>query len=87
MHSSCRVERFFKIEELGVNCNPRCGGCKCGKCQPGGKGMSLKDEKEYELIESGLEFDENERRWVSKMPWIQPPEKLPDNKGIATAVM
>lgn len=25
-----RVEDFYNIENLGISCSPRCGGCKCG---------------------------------------------------------
>ena len=31
--SGVKVEDFFSIENLGVECTLRCGGCKCGKCQ------------------------------------------------------
>ena len=53
MHAVKGIESFFEIEGLGVVCQPKCGGCKCGKCQPGGQNMSLKDEREYKMIEGG----------------------------------
>ena len=59
MHALGGIEKFFEIEGLGVRCEPKCGSCKCGRCHPGGKDMSLKDEKEYQLIEGGLQFDIN----------------------------
>ena len=31
------IEKFFEVESIGVNCNLKCGSCKCGQCQPGGK--------------------------------------------------
>ena len=41
------VMDFFDMEGLGVMCQPKCGGCRCGTCHPGGKEMSLQEEKEY----------------------------------------
>ena len=50
---------FFSLETLGVSCSPACGSCKCGKCHPGAKNMTLLEEKELEMIKSGLSFEEN----------------------------
>ena len=36
---------YFKEENVGTECKPRCGGCLCGKCPLGSKQMSLKDER------------------------------------------
>ena len=86
-HSSGGIERFFDIENLGTNCNPSCGGCRCGKCQPGGKNMSLKDEKEYKLIEKNLLFDTEAGRWVASYPWIKSPAELPYNRSSVLATL
>ena len=45
--SSKKLLQFFQEENIGVNCNPQCGNCRCGKCALGAKQMTLKDEKEY----------------------------------------
>ena len=37
------IEDFYKIENLGVECTPRCGGCKCGNCPPGSNEYTLKE--------------------------------------------
>ena len=50
-HATGRVEDFYAMENLGIECRPRCGSCKCGKCHLGGKNMSLKEKREYKLIE------------------------------------
>ena len=34
---------FFKEESIGVECSPRCGGCRCGTCATGSKQMSIKN--------------------------------------------
>ena len=49
-----RVEDFYARENLGIECRPRCGSCKCGKCHLGGKNMSLKEEREYKLIKENF---------------------------------
>ena len=36
---------------------PRSGGCKCGKCPLGVKNYSPEEEKELELIERNLHFN------------------------------
>ncbi|MPC71077.1 hypothetical protein E2C01_065346 [Portunus trituberculatus] len=38
------MELFFKTEELGVDCSPQCGGCRCGKCSLEGH-LTLKDQR------------------------------------------
>ena len=78
---------FFEIEGLGVSCQPKCGGCRCGSCHPGGKSMSLQEEKEYELIEECLKFRTDTGRWEASYPWIKPPEELPDNRMVALATL
>ena len=47
---------YFKEENMGAECNPRCGGCLCGKCPLGAKKMSLKDEREYEIFSLQVEL-------------------------------
>ena len=65
---------FFHEENIGVECNPRCGGCKCGKCPTGAKQMSIKDEREYEKFKSLMHLDEFGTEqdpgpyWVSNLP-------------------
>jgi len=78
---------FFDIESLGVRCEPRCGGCRCGTCHPGGKEMSLQEEKEYRMIEDGLRFCNESGRWEASYPWIKPAADLPDNRCVAMAAL
>ena len=81
------ADRFYSIESLGVMCQPRCGSCRCGKCHPGGKDMSLKDEQEHDLIESKITFDVESGRWVAAYPWIKEPKLLTNNRSIAAAIL
>lgn len=78
---------FFSIENLGVECTPRCGGCRCGKCPLGTKDYSLKEEKELQLIENSLEFDEIQDRWIAAYPWIKDPADLPNNRRAAWGML
>ena len=77
------IDGFYNIEKLGIECTPRCGGCKCGKCPPGGKDYTLKEERELQLIEKNLEYDEKDNTWTAEYPWIKDPHLLPDNRGAA----
>ena len=87
MHMQKDIEHFFDMESLGVQCKPKCGSCKCGQCHPGGRNMSLKDEKEYQLIEKGLGFNEQKGRWCASYPWIRSPIGLPNNRCMALVVL
>ena len=83
--ASASVEDFYIMENLGVECTPKCGSCRCGYCHPGGKNISLKDEREYNLIKSNLTYLPEKERWLASYPWICDPSKLPDNKPAAFA--
>ena len=82
-----KIEDFYSIENLGVECTPRCGGCRCGRCPLGAKNYSLKEEKELQLIERNLEFDDVENRWVTSYPWIRDPADLPNNRRAAFGML
>ena len=81
LHStSSTVEDFYNIENPGIECIPRCGGCKCGKCSLGSKNYTIKEEKELALIEKNLHYDQE-----AIYPWIRDPKELPDNRKAAFA--
>ena len=46
--------KWWKWESIGAACVPRCGGCCCGNCQPGGKEMTL----------AGWKRDGDGERWL-----------------------
>ncbi|KAK4316629.1 hypothetical protein Pmani_012229 [Petrolisthes manimaculis] len=78
------IELFFKTEELGVDCSPQCGGCRCGKCSLNGH-LTLKEQREAKLIEEGLHYDDSNERWVAEYPWIRDPRELPNNYPVVFA--
>ena len=78
-----RAENFITGEELGTECHPRCGGCKCGKCPLPGHDLSFKEEQERHMIRSGLKYDEQNKFWITSYPWLKNPETLPDNYNAA----
>ena len=49
--------------------------------------MTLKEEREYKLIESGLTYLPDERRWTAKLPWIKDPYLLSNNKAAAMSLL
>lgn len=80
MQHVIKVKDFSKIENLDVECVPRCGSCKCGHCAVGSKYYSIKEEKELELIEKNMKFDAQDNRLLAEYPWIKDPADLPDNR-------
>lgn len=76
------VEQFYNIEQLGIQCTPRCGNCRCGTCHPGGLDMTLKEERELRLIENNLTYDKKEMKWTAAYPFIRDPAELPNNREI-----
>ena len=84
---------FFHEENIGVECNPRCGGCRSGRCATGAKQMSIKDEKDYEYFKSLMHLEEEGTvddpgpYWETLQPWIIDKKVLVDNKPAVLGVM
>ena len=84
---------YFKEENIGVECRPKCGGCKCGKCPTGAKRMSIKDERDYEHFKTLMYLDQEGSvndpgpYWVSSLPWTLEKAVLIDNKPAVLGVM
>ena len=95
--ASARTEKdfldFFKEDNIGVGCNPKCGGCRCGQCPVGAKPMSLKDEREYEKFKSNLTYEEQGTQddpgpyWRTSYPWNIDKRELVDNVAAVLGVM
>ena len=66
------------LNRIHVECSPRCGACRCGKCAIGAKGYTLKEERELALIENNLVEDHLE----VKYPWIKDPYRLPKHQYV-----
>ena len=47
--------------------------------------MSLKDEREYKLIEDHLVYLPDKKKWIAGYPWIRDAAELPDNRTAALA--
>ena len=82
-----RIEDFYNMENLGIQCTPRCGGCKCGKCSLGSNAYTIKEEKELALIEKHLSHDAKQKFWTAEYPWIRDPFDLPDNRRAAFGML
>ena len=78
---SVSIRYFYDIEGLGVECSPKCGSCKCGRCARGGKDFTIQEERELKMIEDGLRKKGD--RWCASYPWIKNPNNLPDNYAAA----
>lgn len=81
---------WWKWDSIGAACEPRCRGCRCGNCQPGGKEMTLAEERELEVVREGLTYirsdcHSKDPHWHAKYPWLEDPVSLPNNRGAVEA--
>ena len=67
------LDIFFDVDSLGTSCVPKCGSCRCGKCAPGCKNMTLQEERELTMIKDGLHHDPVQKEWTMQYPWIKDP--------------
>ena len=74
---------FFKSESLGTVVDPRCGGCKCGKCAIPGQKYNFKDQQEFDYIQNKLIYDSELKRWFTQYPWKTDRSALPKNDRAA----
>ena len=74
-----KPDSFLVGEDLGIDCQPKCGACKCGKCPIPGHSLSFKEEQELTQIRQGLEHDKDKKCWKTSYPWIINPQDLPNN--------
>lgn len=77
---------WWKWDSIGAACEPMCGGCRCGQCQPGGKEITLVQDKELEIIKQCLTYVKADDHsdvphWDAKYPWVEDPTSLPNNKN------
>ncbi|XP_071944795.1 uncharacterized protein [Antedon mediterranea] len=79
--TTCSLDSFIKMAGMGVQCNPQCGSCRCGRCPVGAKEYTLKEERELALIEKNLKFCGS--HWIAEYPWIKDPAELPNNRNAA----
>ena len=84
---SQRIDRFIEGENLGTELSIKCGNCKCGKCPITGHTFSFREEQELELIRSNLHYEPDNKRWVTRYPWIKNPADLPDNYQAALVTL
>lgn len=81
---------WWRWDSIGAACEPRCGGCRCGNCQPGGKEMTISEERELGQIKSGLTYINGDHHsekphWHAKYPWVEDPVTLPNNRRAVEA--
>ncbi|XP_063603426.1 uncharacterized protein LOC134779294 [Penaeus indicus] len=79
-----KLDKFFAMEEMGTKCKPQCIKCMCRGC-PEPNCTSLKEERELALIEEGLLYNEEQKCWRAKYPWLRDPMHLKDNIKVANA--
>lgn len=82
--------RWWKWDSIVAACEPGCGGCCCGNCQPGGKEMTLAEEWKLQVVWEGLTYitskhHSKEQHWDTRYPWLEDPASLPNNKKAVEA--
>ena len=94
LHSNTKeLVQWFQYDQIGAACVPRCGSCRCGNCSPGGKQMTLKEERELKQIEECLTFKRTgdqhspNSHWDAKYPYLVNPRYLPDNYKAVKGVL
>ena len=76
--SDREILRYFKEEQIGVECSPKCGSCACGKCAIGDQLMSIQEEKAYSRFRSNMVLDKVGTEedpgpyWRTTYPWVVP---------------
>ena len=86
--SNREVQEWWRWDSIGAACDPKCGGCRCGKCQPGGKELTLEEERSVSKILAGLTYKRGDSHcstphWDAKYPWTEDPATLPPNRRAA----
>ena len=82
------LDKFILGEELGVKTASKCRSCTtCVQCPILGHDFSWKEQKELEIIQECLVFNEAVPRWETFLPFISPKEELPDNMSMAYATL
>jgi len=81
------IGAFIEGENIGTELAIKCGGCKCSKCPTPGHSFSFVEEQELQLIRQNLKYDEENQYWSTTYPWIDDPNKLPDNYKSALATL
>lgn len=76
-YTKADINDFFQIESMGIQCNPKCGNCRCGKCPLGSKKYTIKEENELAQMKNNLQLFID--HWVTKYSWIKDPKLLMDN--------
>ena len=85
--TAAKEENFIEGEQLGTVVNPRCGGCRCGKCPQPGATYSFSEEKELKMIKDNLRYDPEKCCWFTSYPWLRDPAGLPNNYPAALATL
>ena len=80
-------ESFLNIEEMGIQCFPLGGNCSYKKCALGSKGLSIKEEREQNLMNKGLLYVEDKKYFIATYPWIKDPKELHDNYYLARKML
>ena len=81
------VEDLTFAEDMGVEPPRRCPDCKgCSLCSFRGQMHSQQETLEYQLMEQGIVYDEELKKFRASYPWIGDPKTLSNNPGQAIKI-
>ncbi|CAC5377691.1 unnamed protein product [Mytilus coruscus] len=80
-----KLDSLFDIEGPGKQTTLKCGSGKCGKYAIGQSQYSIREERELNIIKSGMTHDEETQQWIVHYPWIKNPNNLPNNVNLAVS--
>ena len=69
------LNKYFTVESMGTFNSRKCSSCLS---TINVDNISIKEEKELDLIKEGLNYDATSHSWSVEYPWIKPPECLPN---------
>ncbi len=80
LHIDRGISDFLSAEALGSDMPRRCKNClKCKECQFRADSLSFKENQVYQVIQDGLKFNKERRKWMASYPFCIPPSELMDN--------
>ena len=77
------IGRFFDIESLGTFPVPKCEHCEHTSDETDSVNITIREERELEMIKKGLDYDPVHQQWTVKYPWVKDANRLPNNFAAA----
>ena len=60
---------FFQLDQMGTLVEPKCGGCKCGRCPVPGSVYSYREQMQLDLINWLRRYNDEKGFLETEYPW------------------